>query len=205
MTVKGIPGVYFAVWAPNAMRVSLVGDFNLWDGRRLPMRRLPDSGIFELFVPGLSAGTLYKYEIKAKNGLVFLKADPYANETEESPGTASVVTDLSGFEWKDQDWMARRKKCDVKKEAMAVYEMHLGSWKRKENGELYNFRELAPLVAAYVKKMNYTHVELMPVMEHYAEDSWGYQVTGIMPLPENTALQRTSCISWIIFTEKGSV
>lgn len=115
MTVKGVSGVYFAVWAPHAMRVSLVGDFDLWDGRRLPMRRLSDSGIFELFVPGLPVGTLYKYEIKAKNGLVFLKADPYANETEEQPGTASVVTELSGFEWKDQDWMAGRKKHDLKK------------------------------------------------------------------------------------------
>ena len=178
MTVKGVHGIYFAVWAPHAMRVRLVGDFDLWDGRRLPMRRLSDSGIFELFVPGLPVGTLYKYEIKAKNGLVFLKADPYANETEEQPGTASVVTELSGFEWKDQDWMAGRKKNDLKKEAMAVYEMHLASWKKKENGEIYNFRELAPLVASYVKKMNYTHVELMPVMEHFSEESWGYQVTG---------------------------
>ena len=178
MTVKGVSGVYFAVWAPHAMRVSLVGDFDLWDGRRLPMRRLSDSGIFELFVPGLPVGTLYKYEIKAKNGLVFLKADPYANETEEQPGTASVVTELSGFEWKDQDWMGGRKKHDLKKEAMAVYEMHLASWKKKENGEIYNFRELAPLVASYVKKMNYTHVELMPVMEHFSEEFWGYQVTG---------------------------
>ena len=186
------------------MRVSLVGDFDLWDGRRLPMRRLSDSGIFELFVPGLPVGTLYKYEIKAKNGLVFLKADPYANETEEQPGTASVVTELSGFEWKDQDWMAGRKKHDLKKEAMAVYEMHLASWKKKENGEIYNFRELAPLVASYVKKMGYTHVELMPVMEHSSGGILGLPGHRLLRAGEHgTVRRRISCISWITCTGQG--
>ena len=110
MTVNGVPGVEFAVWAPNALRVSVVGDFNLWDGRKLPMRRLWDSGIFELFVPNLPDGALYKYEIKAKGGLTYLKADPYANAAELRPNTASVVTDLSKFEWSDEKWMEQRKR-----------------------------------------------------------------------------------------------
>lgn len=178
MTINGVSGVYFAVWAPNALRVSLVGDFNLWDGRRLPMRRLWNSGIFELFVPGLCEGTIYKYEIKAKGGLTFLKADPYANASELRPNTASVVADLSGYAWTDEKWMKNRKKTDSRKQAMAVYEMHLGSWKKPEKGGFYNYRELAPMVADYVKEMNYTHVELMPIMEHPLDASWGYQVTG---------------------------
>lgn len=179
MTVNGVQGVEFAVWAPNAMRVSVVGDFNLWDGRRLPMRRLWDSGIFELFVPNLPDGTLYKYEIKAKGGLTYLKADPYANAAELRPNTASIVTDLSKFEWTDQDWMEQRRKASTKDEPMAVYEVHLGSWKKPEDGRyFYNYRELAPMLADYIKEMGYTHIELMPVMEHPFDGSWGYQVTG---------------------------
>lgn len=115
MTVNGVEGVLFAVWAPNAMRVSVVGDFNLWDGRRLPMRRLWDSGIFELFVPGLAAGQLYKYEIKAKGGLTFLKADPYANAAQLRPDTASVITDLSQYAWKDEAWLKHRKMQTVRR------------------------------------------------------------------------------------------
>ncbi len=178
MTIRGVSGVYFAVWAPNAMRVSLVGDFNLWDGRRLPMRRLWDSGIFELFVPGLKEGDIYKYEIKAKSGLVFLKADPYANAAEFRPNTASVVADLSGFEWTDKEWIQKRKKTDQKKQPMAIYEMHLGSWRKPDEEVFYQYRELAPMVAAYIKEMGYTHIELMPIMEHPLDASWGYQVTG---------------------------
>ena len=179
MTVNGVQGVEFAVWAPNALRVSVVGDFNLWDGRRLPMRRLWDSGIFELFVPNLPDGALYKYEIKAKGGLTYLKADPYANAAELRPNTASIVTDLSKFEWSDQNWMENRKKRNEDHEPMAVYEVHLGSWRKPEDGrEFYNYRELAVMLAEYVKEMGYTHVELMPVMEHPFDASWGYQVTG---------------------------
>ena len=179
MTVDGVEGVLFAVWAPNAMRVSVVGDFNLWDGRRLPMRRLWDSGIFELFVPGIKAGDLYKYEIKAKGGLTFLKADPYANAAELRPNTASIVTDLGGFEWSDDKWLTRRRKEDTKKAPMAIYELHLGSWRKPKDGrDFYNYREIAPMLADYVKEMGYTHVELMPVMEHPFDGSWGYQVTG---------------------------
>lgn len=179
MTVDGVEGVYFAVWAPNALRVSVVGDFVLWDGRRLPMRRLWDSGIFELFVPGLKAGAVYKYEIKAKGGLTFLKADPYGNAAELRPATASVVADLSGFTWTDQAWIDRRAKTDSRKEPMFIYEVHLGSWKKPDDGRaFYNYREIAPMLAEYVKSMGYTHIELMPVMEHPLDASWGYQVIG---------------------------
>ncbi|MDO5344941.1 MAG: 1,4-alpha-glucan branching protein GlgB [Lachnospiraceae bacterium] len=179
MTINGVSGVYFAVWAPNALRVSVVGDFVLWDGRRLPMRRLWDSGIFELFVPGLSEGAVYKYEVKAKGGLTFLKADPYANAAELRPATASVVADLRGFDWNDENWLKDRKETDTKKKPMFIYELHLGSWKKPEDGRrFYNYRELAPMLADYVKEMGYTHVELMPIMEHPLDASWGYQVTG---------------------------
>ena len=147
MVLDGVSGVYFAVWAPNAMRVSVAGDFNLWDGRRHQMRRLWDSGIFELFIPGLAEGELYKYEIKAKGGLTYLKADPYANAAELRPGTASVVADISKFEWTDEKWLAARKKTNTKKEPMNIYEMHLGSWKKpqEEGRDFYNYRELAPM------------------------------------------------------------
>ncbi len=178
MTVQGVKGVHFAVWAPNAVRVSLVGDFNLWDGRRLPMRRLWDSGIFEIFVPGISVGELYKYEIKARGNVTYLKADPYANAAQLRPDTASVVTDLTQFQWTDDAWMKKRKKTDSKKQPMAVYEMHLASWRKPENRDFYNYRELAPMIAEYVKEMGYTHIELLPVMEHPFDGSWGYQVTG---------------------------
>lgn len=178
MTVNGVEGVHFAVWAPNALRVSLVGNFNQWDGRRLPMRRLWDSGIFELFVPGISVGEIYKYEIKTASRLTFLKADPYANAAELRPDTASVVADLTQFAWTDDRWMKERKVLDTKTSPMAIYEMNLGSWKKPEDREFYNYRELAPMVAEYVKNMGYTHIELMPIMEHPFDASWGYQVTG---------------------------
>lgn len=148
-------------------------------GRRLPMRRLWDSGIFELFVPGLAAGQLYKYEIKAKGGLTFLKADPYANAAQLRPDTASVITDLSQYAWKDEAWLKQRKNADSKKAPMSIYEVHLGSFRKPEDGrEFYNYRELAVMLADYVKEMGYTHIELMPVMEHPFDGSWGYQVTG---------------------------
>ena len=180
MTIQGVSGVYFAVWAPNAMRVSVVGDFNHWDGRRHQMNRLSVSGIYELFIPGVKAGALYKYEIKAKGSLVYLKSDPYGNESELRPKTASVVTDLKGYQWNDGDWMKARKQLHDEKKPLAVYEMHLGSWRKpEEEGKLfYNYREIAPLLADYIKEMGYTHVELMPIMEHPLDESWGYQVTG---------------------------
>lgn len=179
--IKGVEGTLFAVWAPNAERVSVVGDFNLWDGRRHPMRKLPESGIYELFIPAVKEGELYKFEIRAENQDVFLKADPFANCAQLRPETASIVTELSGFQWTDDKWLKERKKMDTTKKPMSIYEVHIGAWKKppkEENREFYNYRELAPMLAAYVKEMEYTHIELMPVMEHPYDPSWGYQVTG---------------------------
>lgn len=179
MTINGVNGVYFAVWAPNAMRVSVVGDFNQWDGRMYQMQKLPDSGIYELFIPDVPVGTIYKYELKLYDGLTYLKSDPYANAAEVRPANASIVTDLTKFKWKDKTWMNNRKKIQREDMPMFVYEMHLGSWKKPEDGrEFYNYREIAPLLVSYVQEMGYTHVELMPVMEHPYDASWGYQVTG---------------------------
>ena len=180
MTINGVSGVYFAVWAPNALRVSVVGDFNHWDGRIHQMNRLAVSGIFELFIPGIKPGALYKYEIKAKGSLVYLKADPYGNQAELRPKTASIVADLNHYQWQDDQWMKDRKHINDEKKPMLVYEMHLGSWiKPEEEGKLFcNYRDIAPKLAEYLKDMGYTHVELMPVMEHPFDASWGYQVTG---------------------------
>ena len=183
-TINGVEGVSFSVWAPNAMRVSVVGDFNLWDGRRYQMQKLGASGVYEIFIPGLSAGEIYKYEVKFKGGDPCLKADPYAFCAEMRPATASVVYDLGKYEWQDKEW-EDRKQASMKKGSLAdgpmnIYEVHLGSWKRpdEEGKEFYNYREIAPELAAYAKEMGYTHVELMPVMEHPLDESWGYQVTG---------------------------
>lgn len=252
MTIDGKSGVYFAVWAPYAMRVSVVGDFNRWDGRMYPMRRLWDSGVFELFVPGLKAGALYKFEVKAKGGLTYLKADPYANASELRPGTASIVSDLGGFAWTDEKWLASRSSLQAKDAPMAVYEVDLATFRKPasqneksplasgnekdfpqirpvknqatqtaaaetspaksqatqaaaaetspaksqaaqtaeaeasdantagdtEVREFYNYRELAPMIADYVKELGYTHVELLPVMEHFSDSSYGYEITG---------------------------
>ena len=189
VTIDGVKGVYFAVWAPCAMRVSVVGDFNMWDGRRNQMKRLGDSGVFELFMPGLEAGALYKYEIKNHHGEPMLKADPYGNYSELRPDNASIVWDLEQFSWNDEIWMKNRELEAAKDKPLSIYELHLGSWMRHElkmdedgepviGSEFYNYREIAPKLAEYVKKMGYTHVELMPVMEHPLDESWGYQVTG---------------------------
>ena len=189
MELKGVKGVNFSVWAPCALRVSVVGDFNSWDGRRHQMQRLGDSGIFELFIPDMEVGTVYKYEIKNRKGEPMLKADPYGNYAELRPNTASVVWDITRYQWQDESWMADREKADAKTQPMAIYEMHLGSWIRKPvavdqdgkeiiGSEFYNYREIAPRLAEYIREMGYTHVELMPVMEHPLDASWGYQVTG---------------------------
>lgn len=189
MMLNGVAGVNFAVWAPCAMRVSVTGDFNLWDGRCHQMRRLENSEIFELFIPGLKEGMIYKYEIKAQNGDNLLKADPYASYGELRPNTASVIWNTKRYTWNDREWLEKRAASDSKKQPMSVYEIHLGSWMRKpaeldEEGheivgsEFYNYREIAVKLAEYVKDMGYTHVELLPVMEHPLDASWGYQVTG---------------------------
>lgn len=179
MTIDKTQGVHFAVWAPNALRVSVVGDFNHWDGRRHQMRRLWDSGIFEIFIPGVREGENYKFELKLKGGLTYLKADPYAFGQQLRPDTASVVRNIDGFAWEDEAWILAREKSCPEKEPMSVYEMYLGSFAKPEDGRrYYNYREFAPKVISYVKEMGYTHVELMPVMEHPLDGSWGYQVIG---------------------------
>ena len=179
MKIDGTEGVLFAVWAPSALRVSVVGDFNGWDGRAHQMRRLWDSGIFELFIPDVKEGDCYKFEIKAKGGLTFLKADPYAFGQQLRPDSASVVRNIDGFRWEDSKWMKNRAKLQADDMPMNVYEVYLGSFAKPEDGrEYYNYRELAPKIIEYVQKMGYTHVELMPVMEHPLDASWGYQVIG---------------------------
>lgn len=179
MNHEGEDGTYFAVWAPNALRVSAVGDFNLWDGRVHQMRRLWDSGIFEIFVPDAKAGDNYKFEIKLKNGVTYLKADPYANAAQLRPDTASVIADISSFEWEDEAFLKNRKSFQNKNTPISVYEMYLGSFTEAKEGQPYaNYRDIAHKVIDYVKEMGYTHVELMPVMEHPFDASWGYQVIG---------------------------
>ncbi len=180
-TIDGITGVYFAVWAPNALRVSVVGDFNNWDGRYHQMRRLWNSGIFEIFVPCANVKDNYKFEIKAKGGNIFLKSDPYGNYTQLRPDTASVVTDFSGFKWTDSDWVRKRKTFQPENSPISVYELHLGSYAKPDETDgrpFYNYRELAPMIIRHVKEMGYTHIELLPVMEHSLDASWGYQITG---------------------------
>ena len=179
MKINGVDGVLFAVWAPNAMRVSVVGDFNEWDGRSHQMRRLWDSGIFELFIPGVSVGSNYKFELKLKSGLTFLKADPYCNAAQLRPDTASVVTDLTNFKWQDEKFIAKRESFQNGNVPVSVYELYLGSMIEREDKEKYpNYKEIAKKIIPYVKDMGYTHVELMPVMEHPLDNSWGYQVIG---------------------------
>ena len=173
-----ISGTFFAVWAPNALRVSVVGNFNDWDGSVNPMIRLGDSGVFALFLPEVKEGALYKYEIKCHAAKAFLKCDPYAVRSEQIPDSANIVQELSGFQFTDADWLKKRKAFDVEREPMSVYELSLGTWMRKEDGEPFTYRELAPKVAEYVEKMGYTHIGLMPLMEYPAEESAGYQVTG---------------------------
>ncbi len=178
MTVDGVEGVLFAVWAPNAERVSVCGNFNNWDGRRHPMRKLDYSGIFELFIPGKYVGEIYKYEICAKSGEVFMKSDPYAFSGEVRPANASRIVDLS-YKWKDAKWITDRESSKPVEKPMNIYEMHLGAWKKPEDGrEFFNYRDIAPKLADYLNDMNYNYVELMPVMEHPFDASWGYQVTG---------------------------
>lgn len=179
---EGQKGVHFAVWAPHAVAVHVIGEFNGWNETSHPMNRLEPLGIWEVFVPGVQLGCLYKYLIEAQDHSLLYKADPYATEAEMRPGTASKVSDISGFRWSDGDWMEKRKKKDPKEEPMAIYEVHPGSWKKHPHGPdedgYYNYRELAHALADYVHEMGYTHVELMGIAEHPFDGSWGYQVTG---------------------------
>jgi len=180
-TVEGVTGTHFAVWAPNALRVSVVGDFNGWDGRCHAMRNRGATGLWELFIPELPEGTLYKYEIRPRDAAVpLLKADPYAFAAELRPKTASIVRDLSGYRWNDRTWMEARARRDPLSDPVAIYEVHLGSWARvpEEGHRWLTYRELAAKLIPYVEELGYTHVELMPVTEHPFDGSWGYQTTG---------------------------
>lgn len=180
MTHEGVEGVAFAVWAPNARRVSVVGDFNAWDGRRHPMRRRLGPGIWELFIPGLSVGELYKYEIISAHGeRMPLKADPVGFLHEQSPGTASVISKLPDYSWQDARWMAGRAERQDRKAPISIYEVHLGSWRRGGENEVLDYDAIADLLVPYVTDMGFTHVEFLPVSEHPFTGSWGYQPIGL--------------------------
>jgi len=181
LTVDGVAGVAFAVWAPSARRVSVVGDHNFWNGRAHPMRSLGASGIWELFIPGLKAGARYKYEIVGPHDLSpFLKTDPCGLHFERAPHHAAIVTDLSTHVWHDETWLARRRESDPHRQPVSIYEVHLASWRRvpEEGNRVLSYREIGEQLAAYCKNMGFTHVELMPPAEHPFDGSWGYQVTG---------------------------
>ena len=198
--VEGVKGVYFAVWAPNARNVSLLGDFNHWDGRQHQMRK-GSTGVWELFIPDLGVGTRYKYEIKNEAGHIYEKSDPYGFQQEPRPKTASIVTDLDTYTWNDTAWMERRRLTDPLSQPISVYECHLGSWlhassdqpatlpngdpsavvpvsELKPYARFLTYRELADKLIPYVKQLGFTHIELLPVAEHPFDGSWGYQVTG---------------------------
>ncbi len=184
MTIDGVKGTYFAVWAPNARRVSVVGDFNMWDGALHPMQILQTSGIYEIFIPDVKPGAVYKFQILTRGGDILYKADPYANYAQVRPDNANIVVDLNKFKWTDQSWVDARKKFSrVKrmKSTMSIYECHLGSWKKRiEDSDFgfYNYRELAKMLGDYVTDMGYTHIEILGIAEYPFDGSWGYQVTN---------------------------
>ena len=179
LTQDGIDGVYFAVWAPNAQRISVIGDFNRWDGRCHPMRNLGGSGIWEIFIPGLTEGCLYKFEIlNRQSGQLLVKSDPYGQQFEFRPQTAAIVTREDGYPWQDSEWLEQRAANDWLHKPMSIYEVHLGSWQRDARGNFLNYRELAEKLVEYVKHLGFTHIELLPITEHPLDLSWGYQTTG---------------------------
>jgi len=178
-TVDDIDGVLFATWAPNASRVSVIGNFNNWDGRRYPMRSLGSSGVWELFIPGITSDELYKFEIKNRDsGQVVSKSDPYAQQLELRPRTASVIREASHYKWSDQSWITDREQFDWLHQPVSIYECHLGSWQRNEQGEFLSYKELAHRLVSYVQETGFTHIELLPITEHPLDASWGYQTTG---------------------------
>ncbi len=177
----GKEGVYFAVWAPAAREVYVIGEFNNWNAYGYDMKKISDGGIYDLFIPGAKAGDMYKFLIISQSGEALYKADPYANQAQLRPETASIVADLSGYEWKDSEWVENKKTENHLKAPLSIYECHLGSWKKKDDGTedgFYTYRELAPELAKYVTDMGYTHIELMGIAEYPYDGSWGYQVTG---------------------------
>ena len=178
MEVDGVKGVHFAVWAPNAQNISVVGNFNNWDGRRHRMIKDENSGIWTLFIPDLCEGDLYKYEIKGYHGNIFLKADPYAFYSELRPANASIVWDINKYKWNDAEWLHQRYYTNHYEKPISIYEVHLPSWQRTLKNEFLNYRYLAHKLVEYVKQHGFTHIELLPILEHPLDASWGYQVTG---------------------------
>ncbi len=178
LTIDGVEGTRFAVWAPAVQRVSVIGAFNAWDGRRHPMRSRGGTGVWELFIPQVEAGTAYKYEILNRHGVVLKKTDPYARQMFMRPETTSCVTSEAVYEWQDTEWINARATADWQHQAMSVYEVHVGSWRKHEDGSFYNWQELTDTLIPYVRGLNYTHIELLPVAEHPLDESWGYQVSG---------------------------
>ncbi|MEO8757211.1 MAG: 1,4-alpha-glucan branching protein GlgB [Devosia sp.] len=177
---EGVPGVHFAVWAPNAHRVSVVGTFNEWDGRRHPMRNRFETGVWEVFIPTIGPGTVYKFEIVGQDGkLLPLKADPYARQSEFRPKTASVVADPTPFDWTDQKYIEQRSKKDWRRTPISIYEVHLGSWRKRPDGNFMSYDQFAEQLIPYAKDMGFTHLELLPISEHPFDPSWGYQPTGL--------------------------
>jgi 1,4-alpha-glucan branching enzyme len=179
-TIDGVQGVNFAVWAPNASSVSVVGNFNRWDGRRNPLRKLIPSGVWELFVPGIGEGETYKFRITSRSGEVLEKSDPYGFAAELPPRTASIVSDLNRYQWRDAQWLENRRNTNQLEQPISVFEVHLGSWRRGENRQhgWLNYRELAHQLVEYCQKQGYTHLELLPISEHPYSGSWGYQTVG---------------------------
>ena len=180
LTVDGVEGVHFAVWAPNAIRVSVVGWFNNWDGRIHPMQQRGNSGLWEIFMPHLKPGDLYKFEVKGHQAFLAQKADPYAFASELRPRSASMVWDIQAYQWNDAEWLAQRAQRHWLDEPISVYEVHLSSWRRNpaEQNRMLSYRELAETLIPYVKKMGYTHIEMLPISEHPFDGSWGYQTIG---------------------------
>ena len=174
---EGVAGLLFSVWAPHARRVSVVGDFNHWDGHA-HMMRVHGNGVWEIFIPDLAPGIVYKFEIRARNGDVFLKSDPFGRHFELRPATASIVEPPSAYPWNDESWLEARARFDWQHQPMSIYEVHLGSWQRGPEGELLSYREIAPRLVAHAKDLGFTHIELMPITEHPYDKSWGYQTTG---------------------------
>lgn len=179
MNHEGVAGTHFAVWAPNAQRVSVIGDFNAWDGRRHVMRRRGVTGVWEIFVPALSDGTIYKYEILGAHGELLEKADPVGFGAQHPPQTASMVRDISGYGWSDDGWMQSRADVQRVDRPISIYEVHLGSWRRKDGGRPISYREAAVELVDYAKEMGFTHIELLPISEYPFDGSWGYQPLGL--------------------------
>ena len=183
-TIDGVDGTYFAVWAPNAQRVSVIGEFNDWDTEANIITNEDDIGVWQGFIPNAKAGQMYKYFIIGYQGEHLYKADPFGNQAELRPGTASVIADLRNLKWTDSAWMKKRQKVDIKSDPMIIYECHIGSWMKHPESAgrgkegFYNYREFAEKAADYCKDMGYTHIELMGIAEHPFDGSWGYQVTG---------------------------